>query len=502
MQDFLEEKLDLSVLNDSQRDLLVPLISDQLRRPGITTAELLRFIFLTPELLPFRQMSNTTLAKFLRCSDVNVSRVLRALNAAQHPAVAVATGRPRVLNGESEQAITDWLRERAERMDWPTLSSFKERVFFYLERDAPHFAPGRQFFYDLLARLTEGEFNVRSASGLDPQRYEVTPETIHEHFEVLHSLEIESIDPRLIINIDETGFGQSLSGRSKPQKVIVPVSFTGSPVYRAGEEKRYVSCISATTLAGDLLRPGLICNRKQEADDASKCSFFNACARYHSATAFISTDIFLHYMRTVVLDYVLRQRETLGHESRCLIIFDGHKGHLSPLMNALCAEEQICLVVLPPHSSHLLQPLDQLIFRRMKQEFGQLGVIRSLTKVSSTLERVWGAYQASNVTSVIWRSWEHVGIVPIVEEGVCRSCTLNEDIVTNTPTLQHDFTVNERSRGRPVNTGVFGFLNEDEFLLLEAGQCPFCCQPLAEVTRNRLAPENRCTSRSNHFDDQ
>ena len=71
-------------------------------------------------------------------------------------------------------------------------------------------------------------------------------------------------------------------------------------------------------------------------------------------------------------------------------IFDGHKGQLSSPMNALCAEQKINLVVLPLHSSHLLQPSDQLIFRRMKQESGQLGVIRTLTNVSSTLERVWG----------------------------------------------------------------------------------------------------------------
>lgn len=169
MQASFEEKLSLSVLNASQRDLLVPLISDQVCRPDITTAEFLTFVFLTPELLPFRQMSNITLAKFLRCSDVNVSRVLRALNATQHPAVAVATGRPRVLNRGSK---------RAERMDWPTISSFKDQVFSYLEQEAPPFVPGRQFFYDLLARLTKGEFNVGSASGLDMQRYEATPEMI------------------------------------------------------------------------------------------------------------------------------------------------------------------------------------------------------------------------------------------------------------------------------------------------------------------------------------
>ena len=310
-QAFIAEHLDLSVLDASQQSLIYPLVFNQLRRPGISKSELLRYIFLTPELSPFRKLSNADLAKFLRCSEPNVSRVLCTLRATPNPEVAVSPGRPTILSEGSERAISEWLNERVTTMQWPTLSAFKEKVFSFLDLEAPDFVPGRQFFYDLLARLSKGQYHVRSASGLDPLRYEVTPDMIHAYFKVLHSIKIQEIDPHLIINIDETGFGQSLSGKVKPQKVIVPITFSGSPVYRASEEKRYVSCIAAVTLAGELLRPGLIANRKQEADDATKCSFFSSCERYHSATAFISGDIFLHYKRNVVQNYVLHKRTTL-----------------------------------------------------------------------------------------------------------------------------------------------------------------------------------------------
>ena len=474
----IAERLDTSVLDGEQRALLTPLIFDQICRPDMTKSELIRFIFLTPELSPYRKLSNTDLAKFLRCSEGNVSRVLSNLEAAARPTITLTPGRPTVLRRESEQLITDWLRQRVEMKDWPTLQVFKEKVCEQLDVDAPTFVPSHQFFYDLLSRLSDGEFTVRSASGLDELRYEVTPDMVCEYFECLNAIDLEAVDPRLIINVDETGFGQSLSGRSKPQKVIVPASFAGSPVYKSKEEKRYVSCIAATTLSGRLLTPGLVSVRQQEAADATKCSFYSHCVRYHSATAFVSTDIFHHYMRHVILDYVETIRTAIGEKRRCVIIFDGHKGHLSSLLNSLCAEQNIQIVVLPPHSSHLLQPLDQFIFKRMKRQFGQISQITSLTKSSGTLERVWSAYQASDVTWVIWRSWEQTGITPNVVDGLCESCSLNVDIVLDSTRLQHASTPNERSRGRPVNVGQFGLLNEDEFLILEAGQCPFCCQPL------------------------
>ena len=477
------EYLDVSVLPPNLRDLVFPLIYEQLLKPNISKAELLRFLFLTPELKDFKTLTNVQLAAFLKCSRAQVSKVLRALSVTPAPAVEVGRGRPSVLSREAEESIRTWLRQRMDTREWPTLSVFKEQVFRSLELEAPSFVPQNQFYYDLLERLSAGELTVRTASALETARYNVTPDVIRQHFDTLERLRIQDFDPRLVINIDETGFGQSKSGRQKPQKVIVPVSFQGSPIYKEQEEKRYVSCIAATTLSGTLLTPGLISNRQQEAGDAEKCSFFGKCARYHSTTAFVSRKIFMRYMRKVILPYIESVRRELQKESPALILFDGHKGHFSELLSAACAENQIRLVVLPPHSSHLVQPLDRFIFRRMKREYGMMSPIPSLTKISGTLERVWSAYQAANVMWIIWRSWEAVGIKPKIEQGICVSCTLDPDSLSQDPTLQHSFTPQERSRGTFVDTGAQGFLNEDEFMLLEAGLCPYCCSPLADANR-------------------
>jgi hypothetical protein len=45
------------------------------------------------------------------------------------------------------------------------------------------------------------------------------------------------------------------------------------------------------------------------------------------------------------------------------------------------------------------------------------------------------------------------------------------------PVLDGAASVFEAARGRGVVSGEWGVLNEDEMLIWQAGQCPFCCSP-------------------------
>jgi len=49
-----------------------------------------------------------------------------------------------------------------------------------------------------------------------------------------------------------------------------------------------------------------------------------------------------------------------------LLICDGHDSHISAKFVAHCIENNICLFLLLPHSSHLLQPLDVGVFSPLK----------------------------------------------------------------------------------------------------------------------------------------
>ena len=55
-----------------------------------------------------------------------------------------------------------------------------------------------------------------------------------------------------------------------------------------------------------------------------------------------------------------------------LLICDGHDSHISADFIRHCIANDIVLLLLPPHSSHLLQPLNVSVFSSLKQVMGCL----------------------------------------------------------------------------------------------------------------------------------
>ena len=46
---------------------------------------------------------------------------------------------------------------------------------------------------------------------------------------------------------------------------------------------------------------------------------------------------------------------------------DGHSSHITANVIAFCMEHAIDLLILPPHTSHVLQPLDMSVFSPLKR---------------------------------------------------------------------------------------------------------------------------------------
>ena len=55
----------------------------------------------------------------------------------------------------------------------------------------------------------------------------------------------------------------------------------------------------------------------------------------------------------------------------CLLILDGHESHHSADFEMYCDENIIITLCMPPHSSHLLQPLDAGCFGVLKKAYGR-----------------------------------------------------------------------------------------------------------------------------------
>ena len=60
---------------------------------------------------------------------------------------------------------------------------------------------------------------------------------------------------------------------------------------------------------------------------------------------------------------------TRGNQEPLLLLFDGHRSHISLTLQSWAKERNIILFVLPPHTSHVTQPLDVGVFGPLKKMY-------------------------------------------------------------------------------------------------------------------------------------
>jgi hypothetical protein len=110
---------------------------------------------------------------------------------------------------------------------------------------------------------------------------------------------------------------------------------------------------------------------------------------------------------------------------RRLLICDGHDSHISGNFISHCIQNNISILILPPHTSHLLQPLDVATFGPLKKRLTQ--ALRHLNEAQmSRLQKIeWleayvqareQAITADNIES----SWRGAGLQPLNRQRVLR----------------------------------------------------------------------------------
>ena len=126
-----------------------------------------------------------------------------------------------------------------------------------------------------------------------------------------------------------------------------------------------------------------------------------------------------------------------------LLICDDHESHITGGFIEHCIHNDIILMILPPHSSHYMQPLDLAIFSRLKTAMSvELGHI-ICTGISRVHKAEWlTAYIKTRITAFsaanIHSSWTTAGLFPFNPSKVLDRCIKPLD----TPTTNRSSTPN------------------------------------------------------------
>ena len=442
-----------------------------------TPTGLLRELRKHPELEGLFCLTNEQLGRIFKCSPTVVHRVKNE-SPAPEP-VPKKVGRPTVLLAEEEAEIIQWIIARTRERRWVSQSELKQRVVQFLEdRNAQEY-PSRQFYRDFVERAFRGEFTTKVAETLDNLRAEVSTDDLQRYFDELVRLDVSDVNPRLLMNIDETGFGQSKSGRLKSTKVLVPKSVTGRLAVGRPSESHFVSAICTITASGECLAPGLVIKRKTVPVGVDTLPIGENIKIYSAEKAFVTRRIFQAYLAETVVPYVDAVRRDLGDDhARAMILWDGHPSHFDQLTAAYAAQHGVTLVAIPPHASHLVQPLDRQFFKKVKQLYSFYTPRSDLEKITATILRVVQSIQSASSMSVIVGSWQMAGLRPVIENREVVRVEVDSRRVLYEDEGQEDCLAPRGRATRPTDNPNFGVLNEDEQMFLEGGLCPFCMAPL------------------------
>ena len=123
--------------------------------------------------------------------------------------------------------------------------------------------------------------------------------------------------------------------------------------------------------------------------------------------------------------FIFRQEYLENHlapylhtDQHVLIMYDGHTSHVTDQLIRWAKEKKIILFVLPPHTSHVLQPLDVAVFGSFKscyyslcQDFMRKHIGSKITRYN-ICEIACRAYAKSNTPANITSAFRKTGIYP------------------------------------------------------------------------------------------
>ena len=205
------------------------------------------------------------------------------------------------------------------------------------------------------------------------------------------------------------GINGLVIGSSEQNPNTVPIKTTNTRTWTS-----IVECISAIGVALD---PLIIFKAKSIQDQWFKQEFLAQHPSWEvtfSENGWTSNDIAVEWLEKVFL----LQTQTGNPDDARLLIVDGHGSHTLDKFMTICYLNNVYLLFLPAHTSHVLQPLDLGCFSSLKaayqRQIGEFNTLTDKTKIGKAkfLEFYSKARQIGLNKTNIQSGWRATGLYP------------------------------------------------------------------------------------------
>jgi hypothetical protein len=223
---------------------------------------------------------------------------------------------------------------------------------------------GKRWAERLVTRSDELKMAFNRAK--DRQRIlQEDPEVISAWFKLVSETRAKyGIHEDDVHNFDETGFQMGVIGS---MKVVTGSERRSRPDLVQPGDREWVTVIQSICAAGYTTPPFIIYKGRvhisawyQETDIPRDWKLSV------SENGWTNNTLGLKWLKH--FDAHTKARQRGGYR---LLILDGHESHASQDFKDYCLEQKILTLCMPPHSSHILQPLDVVCFSPLKQKYSQ-----------------------------------------------------------------------------------------------------------------------------------
>jgi len=187
-----------------------------------------------------------------------------------------------------------------------------------------------------------------------------TPEAIAKFFEDLSNVIKEyNITPENEYNMDESGYAM---GKIEASKCIINSRIRQQLQAKPGRQE-WVSTVECICADGSSIPPLVIFKAENLNYQWIPASIADDWRFSCNTKGWTSNEHGLQWLMRI-FEPATREKANGGYR---LLICDGHDSHITGDFVGHCMDNKIVLVILPPHTSHLTQPLDVGVFGPLKK---------------------------------------------------------------------------------------------------------------------------------------
>ena len=166
--------------------------------------------------------------------------------------------------------------------------------------------------------------------------------------------------PSQIYNTDETG----VNIVHKPSKVIAQMGRCNVPALTTADKGKTHTILACVSASGQVLPPFMVYPQKRPVPEIMREGCYPNTSFQVSDNGWITKELFFEWFKLFV--------QMIPSLRPVLLIFDGHASHIAIDVIEFARSNNVHLLCLPSHTSHVLQPLDVGVFKSFKSVFSKV----------------------------------------------------------------------------------------------------------------------------------